>query len=367
MPDPGAQSLKPYPRPLGTVNGLRAEEWRLSIHRAIARFEAVVSSGWPNEFEQLLPGLDDEGIQRLNHAVAPYVLPEQVEALYRWRNGGDRGCFGGWRMRSSDELVEWYRFSCDQLGSPRTWLPVFDDQIVNIVTLDLSDAPPSDPSVWYGHTHDKDVWRLFDSIEALLDVVCDAAEAGLLQAWEGKVGLRGSDPPESLDGSGWDALRLARSPHAFRWSGESPAGSMLELFPSSDWPREWLQPLGVTEASLVLRGATHTIAQLVSEAAHGPVTGTIRGRVVTGSGGGGWWSPVVADGTGEIVVTCDTSQVPMVVSVGEEGEFDVLLETSDAPEPVRNEDPAVAAIANRLRPSLPTAQALSARPVPTGS
>jgi hypothetical protein len=274
--------------------------------------------------------LDDDGVQQLRDALAPYLVPTQVEALYRWRNGGDEGVFGGWRMRPLDELIDWYRFTCDQLESPRTWLPVFDDQIVNIVTLDLPDLPPSNPSVWYGHTHDAWLSRLFDSIEALLDVVCDAAEAGALVERHGRLGLEKGGFAEALDGSGWDSFRLTHSPSSFRLP-DPPGGTNLPRSASPDWPRGWLLPLGVTEDSLALRGATHTIAQLLSAAAEGPVQGTIRGRVVTGSGQAGWWNPVVTDGTGDIVVSCATRLVPMVVAVGEEGEFDVLLETADPP------------------------------------
>ncbi len=98
----------------------------------------------------LRPGLDDAGIDRLRMAVRPYLVPGQVEALYRWHDGGDSGVFGGWRMRPVEELIDWYGFSCKDLESPRTWLPVFDDQIVNVVTLDVPGVPLSDPSVWYG-------------------------------------------------------------------------------------------------------------------------------------------------------------------------------------------------------------------------
>lgn len=333
------------------------------IGRALTRFDDVMGSRHRAWWEQLRPGLDDAGMGRLREAVAPYLVPRHVEALYRWHDGGDSGVFGGWRMHPLDELIDQYRFAFEQLESPRTWLPVFDDQIVNVVTLDVPGLPPSDPSVWYGHTHDAWLSRLFDSVAALLDVVCDAAQDGALTERDGRLGLRQGEWITALDGLPWDRYRLARSPGSFRYP-DPPRGTHVSRDPDPDWPREWLVPLGVTDESLALRGRTHTVAQLITAAAQGPVRGTIRGRVVSGSGGGGFWHPVVDDGSGKLVVACDTALVPMSVGVGAEGEFDVLLETATTPEPVADEDPVVAALVNRLRPPLPTARALAARPVP---
>lgn len=329
---------------------------------AVGRFDVVMGRRHRTWLDQLRPGLDDAGLGLLREAVDPYVVPRQVEELYRWHDGGDSGVFGGWRMRPVDELIRWYRFSCEDLESPRTWLPVFEDQIVNVVTLDLPGRAPSDRSVWYGHTHDAWLERLFDCIAVMLHVVCDAAESGALVEVDGRLRLRSGEGVQSLDGRGWNAFRLARCPGAFRYP-DPPAGTYLSRSPEPDWPREWLEPLGVTDASLALRGPTHTIAELVAAALRGPVPGTIRGRVVTGTGGAGFWSPVVDDGSGRLVVACDTASVPLSIGVGSDGEFDVLLEDARPPEPIADADPLVTAVANRLRPPLPTARALAARPV----
>ncbi len=321
-----------------------------------------MSGAWPAAFTSLRPGLNDDGVDELREAVAPYLLSSQIEALYRWRDGGDQGVFGGWRMRPLEELIRWYRFTVDKLQSPRSWLPIFDDQIVNIVTLDLPGEPRSDTSVWYGHTHDGWLARMFDSIAALLNVVCDAAEENALVESNGRLSLPNGDYGESLDGHGWSRLRLARSPGGLRHP-EPPPGTELSRSPNPSWPREWLLPLGVTDESLTLRGATHTIAQLVAAAAEAPAQGTIRGRVVTGmSIGGDWWNPVVDDGTGRIVVCCNTALIPISVGCGSEGEFDVVLKDISTPEPSAHPNPQVAGIADRLlQTDLPRATATGAR------
>lgn len=214
------------------------------LARALARFDTVMNGVWPEQLATLRPGLDDAGIEQLRAAVEPFLLPGQVEELYRWRAGGDPGIFGGWRMRSLEDLISWYGLSTTQLEEPRVWLPVFEDQIINIVTLDVPGQPPSDPSVWYGHTHDAWVSRLFDSIEAVMDVVCDAAEAGLLAAAaDGSLRLTET---ESLDGTGWSDLRQARCPGAYHWP-DPPAGTHLSRFPDSDWPAAWRAAVGLAD------------------------------------------------------------------------------------------------------------------------
>jgi hypothetical protein len=222
---------------------------------------------------------------------------------------------------------------------------------------------PSDTSVWYGHTHDGWVERLFDSIKWLVDVVCDAAEAGLLAQDHGRLGLRrGEDllPPDGFP----ESLRLARCPGSFRLS-DPPPGTYLSRMPDPGWPPEWLASLGVSPQALTLTGATHTIAGLIAEAGHGPVAATIRGRVTTGSGVDRSWNLVVDDGTARIVVSCEPSEVVFTVPVGDEAEFDVVLTSAQTPEPATDHDPRLAAVIERFRPSLPIAQARAVRPLPT--
>ncbi len=271
------------------------------------------------------------------------------------------GCSVAGGCETLDELIQWHRFCVDQAIQPAIWLPVFDDQIVNVVTLGSPGRPTSDTSVWYGHTHDAGIHRLFDSIEALLDVVCDAAEAGALSQDGVRLGL--GDDCASLDDWDWNPFRLARCPGSYRYP-DPPEGTDFNRFPEPNWPQDWLFSLGITQESLPLHGATHTIAELVAQAAHGPVTGTIRGMVVTGGGNSMWWHPVVDDGTGRLVVACETAQVPIAINVGQEGEFDVILESAALPEPMVDEDPRVVALAERFQPRLPTALATAARPVP---
>ncbi len=151
-------------------------------------------------------------------------------------------------------LPERYRFRVDVLGESPLWLPVFDMQIVNVVTLDVPGHGTSDTSVWYGHTHDGFVLRLFDSIEALVHTVCDVADSGLLVAKESgmyadSLLLRLSEEDtvqidETYEspggaGQGWNRWRLTRSPGAYSGTPETPRGTSTGRWPRDDWPGVW--------------------------------------------------------------------------------------------------------------------------------
>ena len=330
---------------------------------ALERFERVMGMRFAQWFDELQPGLDDAGIERLREAVAPLLLPAQVEQLYRWRSGGDRGVFGGWRLQTPDQLIRWYRFCVDEMDQPPAWLPVFDDQIVNIVTLDLPGAAPSDTSVWFGDTHDTWVARVFDSIACLVHTVCDAAEAGVMTAQGALIGIEADGIHQSIDCDVWADWRQARCPGTYRLP-DPPTGTYLERLPDPGWPAAWLASLGIDTGAMESTGPTRTVAELVAEAEAHPATGTIRGRVVTGSGSGRWWMPVVDDGSGQLVIECNPRDVVFSVPVGGEAEFDVVLETATLPEPMPDEDPRVLAMAERFRPALPRALAVAVRPLP---
>jgi hypothetical protein len=212
----------------------------VSLERALERFESLLQRDFPGLLAQLRPGLDDAGVDYLKTALRPMHLPAGVEALYRWRDGGDAWVFGGWRLRPVDELLTWRAFCLTDLDEPPAWLQLFDDQILGFTTLGVDAQEPSDGSVWYGHTHDGWVERLVDSVEDLVDVCSDALDAGLLARKENRLSLE----EQSFDGRAWAPLRLARCPGAFQFP-DPPAGTYLSRLPDEDWPEDWTRSFGV--------------------------------------------------------------------------------------------------------------------------
>ncbi len=182
----------------------------------------------------MLPGLTEDEVQRLKHALAPLHLPVEVEQLYRWRGGGEAGIFGGWRLRPVDDLLA-RRALAEDLEEPPAWLQLFDDQILGFTTLGLDATGPRERSVWYGHTHDTSVARLVDSISDLIQVCCDALELGVVEQVGDSLRLEGAP----FDDPAWDRFRLARCPTAFQYPNP-PRGTYLSRFRDPEWPPEWL-------------------------------------------------------------------------------------------------------------------------------
>lgn len=242
---------------------------------ALRRLEGLLADHHPDRLVQMAPGLDDEGVEQLRAALEPMRLPQQVEHLYRWRNGGDSGVFGGWRLRPVGELLEWRAFCLEEMEEPPAWLQLFDDQCLAFTSLDVPGQPASDTSVWYGHTHDASVNRLFDSIEALVDVCADALAAGQLHDVDGRLVM---DATDSVVGRQWDTLRRRRGPGTFVYP-DPPAGTYLSRFPDAAWPEPWLASLGRGTPELRPHEAMTTIAGLLADAGRGSATGLIEARL----------------------------------------------------------------------------------------
>jgi len=332
----------------------------VSLTEALQRFEQVLLQRFPQPLSQMLPGLDDGGVEELATLLHPMHLPEQVETLYRWRNGGRVGLFGGWMLRPVKDLLSWRSFCLAELGEPPAWLRLFDDQCLGFITLDVDAGRPADRSVWYCHTHDGWLCRLFDSIESMIHTCADAAEAGVLADVRGRLCL---DEGESVDGRAWTPYRLQRCPGAFDYP-DPPSGTYISRSPDPDWPPDWLASLGVFPGDSFPRGATHSIAGLLAEAQTGPVEGTIRGLVIGASGVGSIWTASVDDGTAQLSVTCDPQRVVFGPRMQDEFEFDVVVTTPAVPTyQLEDEDPRVAAVMRRMLPSAPAAVATAVRPI----
>ncbi len=336
----------------------------MSVESALRRWEQILRDRFPEYLAAMRPGLDDAGVDSLRQSLAPLGLPGAVESLYRWRDGGRLGVFAGWRLRPVEDLLEWRRFSLDVEDEPPAWLHLFDDRMSGFVTLDVPGEPASDPSVWYMHSHEPDVRRLFDSIESMIDVCILAADAGRIVDRSGRMGLD-VDPSTTHgpDERTWDGLRLERCPGSWQWP-EPPAGTEFSRWPQAQWPRPWLVSLGAEPDAARLRGATSTIGELIAAARQGPAAGTIRGRVTQGQFGR-TSSALVEDGTGRLMVVVDPRQTIFPgVGVGRSAEYDVVLPSDDVPPLAEDPDPLVQHLVRKWQPQVPTAYALAVRPIP---
>jgi hypothetical protein len=296
----------------------------MSLVGELVRFDALLTAKYPEILANMNPGLSDDGIAEFRDALQPMGLTAEVETLYRWHDGGASGLFGGWTMLPSTFVVSQRSFYLNDLQEPPAWLRMFDDQCIAFVTLEVRGSS-SLPGVWYGHTHDGSLDRLFVSIESMVATCSDALEAGLLQSL-----ARGPYPSlrfsqeSSLDGRDFTPLRVAREAVTFVYPNP-PAGTYLSRNPEPGWPPAWLASLGLDPNPPAMRGATHTIAQLIELSSLSDASGTIQATVKRFGITAKTWIATVDDGTGELVLSGDTGGL-FGPRMRQRAEFDVQID-----------------------------------------
>jgi hypothetical protein len=98
------------------------------------------------------------------------------------------------------------------------------------------------------------------------------------------------------------------------------------------WPAHWLAAAGIDPASRVPLGATHTIAELVQEAADGDAAGRVVGEVLWAGGSSEGVIVVIDDGATQLDVWCPSGASPWGPRVGERFEFELAV-PKGAPSP----------------------------------
>jgi hypothetical protein len=312
--------------------------WRMSLSGELARFETLLAARFPTVLAEMNPGLDDERVARLREALLPMGLTDEIETLYRWHDGGAPYLFGGWQFLPIDWVLDEREFYLEELEEPPAWLRIFDDHSISFVSLDVL-GYGSHPGVWYGHTHDGWLSRLFLSIESMVATCSDAIEAGLLievgtADWSG---LRMSEE-SSLDSLEFTPLRVAREAVTFVYP-DPPTGTYLTREADVDWPRPWLASLGLDPSAPELTGATSTISELIARSSDADASGTILASVTRFGFGDNTWFATVDDGTGELFLVGPKEGL-YGPRMGQRAEFDVnVMQPRGGDEDLRTDHP----------------------------
>jgi hypothetical protein len=144
-----------------------------------------------------------------------------------------------------------------------------------------------------------------------------------------------------------------------------------------DWPEHWQRANGVRPEDLRLRGATHTLSEVLASPPEQELRATIAGRVVDLAGGGGWTRVRVDDGTGALNVACPTEASLLGPRMHDWYEFDIVVAPGTRQAPV-DPDAAAAGIEDPVErvtamlmaryggPAGATAEAVRRMPAPRG-
>jgi len=107
------------------------------------------------------------------------------------------------------------------------------------------------------------------------------------------------------------------------------------------WPPHWQRANGIRPEHLRLRGATHTIAEVLASPPGRELRATIAARVVNLAGGSSWTRARVDDGTGRMDVGCEPSATLLGPVVDRWYEFDVVVDPGPRRLPVDLREPVV--------------------------
>jgi hypothetical protein len=108
--------------------------------------------------------------------------------------------------------------------------------------------------------------------------------------------------------------------HPFHGEKTSVGRDILE------WPEHWQRAAGLRPEHLALRGATHSIAELLATPSEQRVRATIVAQVVDLAGGGTWARVRADDGTGRLDVFCPEGTTLLGPRSGDWFEFDVVVD-----------------------------------------
>jgi hypothetical protein len=123
-------------------------------------------------------------------------------------------------------------------------------------------------------------------------------------------------PPE---GSDEDRVGTVPPPHPRYGDTLHISGNIL------DWPEHWQRANGLGTEDLILHGATHTAADVLSLPPEQKLRGTIAARVVDLASPGEGTRIRVDDGTGRLDIACPVSTTLLDLLTGDWYEFDIVV------------------------------------------
>ena len=264
------------------------------------RFEVELLRVSPEAANELAPPAHRAALDRLQSAIAPYGIPEDVRALYEWHDGARITAFMGREFLSIDSLLQQRDFLSRLNGEPPAWLPLFYDLSGGRLFVEaLQVGGDAEPFVWlkgkdYGPNLE------FTSLAAMFAVLANAFASDLVTLVELENGYFAFN---ASDNEGFRALQRTVDP--------LPQGQRIHrsFFPAMDWPGSWLTAIGVDKATIALtNGPSTAISDVIAAAEHGEGTFTIAGQVVrSGSNADVLWI-TVRDESGLALVLVSSDQ-----------------------------------------------------------
>ena len=294
-----------------------------------ALVEALVQAG----VEAPRAPADSPPLAAIDDTIAPMSLPPQLRRF--------------WERIDPRTLRVWAypqpttpEFALDSWRSQRAEFPGIAPAALLLVgyeshacmSVELDTPFSSGGSVFEWRLDDRGFYLRYHELSGWLDRMTELIRAGEFERHEGAdgAGLRLTDPHTALP---LNALPAPAEPSPVHGHVTAYEGGPLH------WPVHWQRLSGLAPEDIPPRGATHTIAELLSSDRSREVRATIAGRVDGLAGVGAMMHASVSDGTGTISVDCPAPVTMLGPAMGREFEFDVVVQTGPA-----------AAVARAIRP-----------------
>jgi hypothetical protein len=288
---------------------------------------------------------DKKSLAAIAAAIHPLRLPRDLETFWR-RVDADSIVWVGPGLTPGGPaaaLAMWplYREEIWGVKTPPTLFPVgYGSHTYFLVELDDQRGNGGPCFEWGAGS--EGIHMRYASISAYLDLLATMVELGEHEA-------EGSVPYVQWRGAA--QVRLAAAAPVGVYGHETVIGE-----DPRSWPAHWRAAGGVAADDYEPRGATTTVAQLLSRAAGGvEATGTIRARVVSLAMTGEGRRIAVDDGSATLDVWCPTAVCTYGPVMHREFEFDVIVRT-DPPAPPDTRSEHLEAQRRALSGDMPGAQ-----------
>jgi hypothetical protein len=190
--------------------GERVSADQAKLVALLTRFEEKVLRDWPDLRDKFGSAVEDEQIEKLNKAIAPLRLTEDIEALYKWRNGFDTEFdlfgFPGF-VPLQNAFHEYGELGKMQQAWSRVWYPLSSSGGSYRLTL-LSDAYAPATPIYFYDVEDGQLQLEFESLLSMVETYEQAYEAGIMT-------FSRDDEQLDFDGDALEKLRLDLNPSAY--------------------------------------------------------------------------------------------------------------------------------------------------------
>lgn len=288
----------------------------MSVDQALEDLAAAMNDAGIPLWE---PPQSSQDLAELDAALAPMRVPDQLRQFWQQVDAATLRISPYPGFIGPSMALEFWRSSKAEFAAfqPLALVDVgYESHFCMGVELDFPDQPGgalfewcvSDPS---GFT------RRFNTLADWLTYIAQLLREGLYQRINVQSGHLWLVPSyENTDAE--QALRPIPAAHPVHGAEPHIGGDIL------DWPEHWQRANGLHEEDVPLRGATHTIADVLATPTAEELRATIIGKV-TSLMGASWTFVRVHDGTGALDVMCPADTTLLGPAIDSWYEFDIVV------------------------------------------